>query len=344
METNSFLSPNGQNPYVAKGLDNQEIEKYLLLGQLVSGITHELNTPIGSATAAASNLEDLLASIQKKEAILLKKIDSATYSSISQLIDVLHKDLSLPPLNTRQERALKKNYIQKLEEKFGEKAEEIATFLIESGFRSEIDKIETILQHSLAQDILEYISLKGQVQKNLIHLKTAAQKAMHLMRMVKLYLQMSSEATEPTYIDLKTIFEILLTLFHNRIKHGIQLETYIDNIAEIQTLPAILIQILATFLEHSIEAMRRNGKLKIETHQYLNVVEITFEDSRPPIEEHLYAHFLEPNIIETLYGRQQAEKISKALQVLPAIEGNLSYEQKQNTFCLSLTLPLQLSN
>ena len=151
-----------------------------------------------------------------------------------------------------------------------------------------------------------------------------------------------SQATTPTYLDLRELLEILLTLYHNHIKYGITLETSFGVLPEALTYPALLAQALAALLEHSIEAMQRKGKLRIEAQNYFNAIEIRIEDTRPPIEPQFLANFFEPSYLAQRYGAAQAHRITQGLSAINCLGGSLSYEQNQEYFSMILTLPLHV--
>jgi two-component system NtrC family sensor kinase len=316
-----------------------ENEKYILLGRLVAGISHELNTPIGSVMAAASNLEELLLLSSRRQAEFFQVLNTATQARLSEFLALLQKDNALPPLSSREGRALKRKYAQALEEMEVEEGEEIAALLIESGFRSELEALQPLLTHPALKEILAFANLQGQIQKNLANLKASSEKAVRLIKSVKNFMQIS-QATTPTYLDLRELLEILLTLYHNHIKYGITLETSFGVLPEALTYPALLAQALAALLEHSIEAMERKGKLRIEAQNYLNAIEIRIEDTRPPIEAQFLDNFFEFSYLAQRYGAAQAHRITQGLSAIARLGGSLSYEQNEEYFSMILTLPL----
>jgi signal transduction histidine kinase len=322
---------------------DKETDNFVLLGRLVGGITHELNTPIGSATAAASNIEELLILTQQRQAALCKMLDAASQDRVAEFLALLQNDNALPPLSTREERALRRKYSQALEDIAVEEPEEIATLLIESGFRSEVQALQPLLQNPAAREILEFANLQGQIQKNIANLKTASQKAMRLVRSVKDFIQISETKT-PAFINLHELLDVLLCLYHNHIKYGISLETSFGILPEIETYPSLLAQTLAALLEHSIEAMQRKGILKVEAQSYVNVIEVRIEDTRPVIEPSLLHRFFEPSYLAPIYGAKQAKKLTEAVETIISLGGTIDCEQKEERFAMILTLPLQLSH
>jgi signal transduction histidine kinase len=90
--------------------------------------------------------------------------------------------------------------------------------------------------------------------------------------------------------------ETVLTIYHNAIKHGIEIIKNYDEIPMIYCFPDELNQIWTNLLHNSIQAMDGKGTITINIHTIENggVLSISIEDTGPGIPPEIQEKIFEP--------------------------------------------------
>lgn len=268
-------------------------EKMAALGQLIAGIAHEINSPLGAIKGSAETLIETLPNLLR----LLSSLQARDPQIISTLWSWIQNTLlakERPILTSREERALRKRFAARLEEAGLPDAESAARRLVEAGLHQEND-IDPILSLLHIPETIDLIYLLGQLRLQLENILLASQRTRKVVFALKSYVHTSGDRSTPVLTDLPESIDTILTLYQNQLKQGVEVETYYD-----PALPKLYLfadeigQVWTNIIQNAIQAMNGQGRLRIEAQLNGDFIRVSFTDNGPGIPPEILPRIFEP--------------------------------------------------
>jgi signal transduction histidine kinase len=198
-----------------------------------------------------------------------------------------------PNLNPREERNLRKDLKDLLDQHNVEKSRTISTDIVRAGFLSGWEVYLPLLAHEAGGDIARYIYSLAQMKVNLENINLAVDKTKKVVYALKSYAH-SSEQNTRVPVSLKESIETVLTIYHNQLKYGVEVETQMEDVAEMYVFADELSQIWTNLIQNSIQAMQGEGKIQIRLKDEGKQVRIEFEDNGPGVPADIQDKIFEP--------------------------------------------------
>lgn len=235
-------------------------EKMATLGLLITGIAHEINTPLGAIKASNDNIVD--------------SISNGLINQITQLdINDLTTSIELYFLNkkgnkifsTREERAFIKQIEEQLKnENFNfSNTYFYARKIYELGFENLDICLKKYLEHKNSADIFTFASNLLKIIKSTETITIAVDKATKVVKALNNFSH-GNISNEITDFNLKDNIESVLTILWNKIKHGSKVTNHISEGVTIKGNQEELSQVWTNIINNALQASNNKCNIEIE--------------------------------------------------------------------------------
>ncbi|NJL36793.1 MAG: HAMP domain-containing protein [Leptolyngbyaceae cyanobacterium SM1_4_3] len=196
-------------------------EKMSSLGQLVTGIAHEINTPLGAIQSSVGNITHALQQALEKLPLLLQTLPPERLSELLLLLEWSQQ--TQETLSSREERQLKRQIKQSLEDQGIAQADKLSSTLSKMGIAVALDPILPLLQIEDAPAMLQTVYQLAVVQNNSQNIRLAVERASRIVYALRSFARQDVLGV-PSYASISEGIETVLTLYRNQIKAGVEIE------------------------------------------------------------------------------------------------------------------------
>jgi PAS domain S-box-containing protein len=268
-----------------------ESEKMAALGQLVAGIAHEINTPLGAIGAAISNITAALEQSLQQLPRLFGQLSSQRQADFFALLETASHNHKL--LSTREERQLKRALKKELESRGFEEGDRLAADLVKLGITQDITPYLSILQDENKKIILDTAYNLFSQRTNSKTIQLAVERAAKIVYALKSYVHQDSSG-QMTKALVNQGIDIVLTLYQNQLKQGIETIKYYQDIPAILCYPEDLNQVWTNLIHNALQAMKNQGQLEITVFHKDAQVVVQITDSGTGIPPEIKDKIFEP--------------------------------------------------
>jgi len=320
-------------------------EKMAMLGVMVAGIAHEINTPAGVIQGGVQNIEKNLSYILNNLNIARKSVAPENAETFYRILS----QIGLGAIKSREVRDAfkkKKEMASNLESARIEISRELSMFIVENGFFEAADggnffdspfmkDIIELFSKTTREDGLSILAFLNEVAnslRNLQNMQGAIRSIVRIIRALKYYSHL--DQGKMVRADLHEGLDNTLIILGSLMKNEVLIEKEYSQLPEIECNPDELNQVWTNLLTNAYQAMKKHpeSKIWIRTRRTedgpAEGVLVEIEDNGPGIPESVLPRIWDPFFTTKDQGEGSGLGLGIVKGIVEKHRGSISVESQ----------------
>jgi signal transduction histidine kinase len=316
-------------------------EKMAALGQLIAGIAHEINTPLGAIRSSIGNITSFFECNLETLPLFFKELSADRQSDF---LSLMQKSLQQTySLSTREKREVKREIKQQLELQGINNPDSLAGILVNIGLLENLQQFLPLLQDPDSEKIIKKAYDFASVQRSARTIATATERAAKVVFALKSYARYDPTG-EKVRVNLPQGIETVLTLYQNQLKQGIEVvRNYQPELPAVPCYPDELNQVWTNLIHNALQAMENQGTLRIDAKQQDSWVTVSIADSGKGIAPEILPKIFEPFFTTKPAGEGSGLGLDIVRKIIEKHQGRIDVESVPGQTVFRVSLPINIS-
>ena len=296
-------------------------ERLAALGQLVAGVAHEVNTPLGAIKSSAEEASITHDNLLESAPIVMRKISEEDLLALGHLLQDAQIDLGA--YSSKEERKIRNDLSTELEKLGLNNANFHARKLIQVGLHEITPELEHLVKAPNAEEVIEHLTAFASQKRNTDNILLAVEQASRIVKALKTYVHKGGDG-ELIECDINQSLDTVLIIYRNKLKRGIEVVKDYQDLPSIMAYADELNQVWTNVIHNAIQAMDFEGTLTIRTKRVGDLVEVCIADTGKGIAEEIQPKIFNPFFTTKALGEGTGMGLDIVKKIVQKHKGNIS--------------------
>ncbi len=315
-----------------------QAEKMVALGQLIAGVAHEINTPLGAIRSSVENLREFISRDLPALPGFMRELPPEQEQSFTFLLE--QDQQNHISLSSREKRGLKRELVQQLENYPLNEAESLAGQLVNMGIKTLSPSLEVLLRTENSGRLFEMAYHLTNARRSVRAIATATERAGKVVFALKTYARYDHSG-EKLQVDVHEGLETVLTLYHNQLKHGVEVVRNYTELPPLACYPDELNQVWTNLVHNALQAMDFKGVLEVSTARRDHWLRVGIADTGKGIPEAVQSRIFEPFFTTKPPGEGSGLGLEIVKKIVEKHTGRVEFESRPGRTVFTIWLPLE---
>ncbi len=313
-------------------------EKMAALGQLIAGVAHEINTPLGAIRSAVGSISQALTETLKQLPEFLRVLSEEQTNVFFKLLHcALQRDVML---TGKELRKFRRSLAKSLEAHEIPEARKTADILVDLGIYEDFNPFLILLHDPDHRRILRVAYEISGLQESTHIITTATERASKIVFALKTYARYD-HTDEMLQADIVKGIETVLTLYHNQLKHGVEVNRNYGTLPQVFCYPDELNQVWTNLVHNALQAMDNRGRLTIDARQDDEQVIVSITDNGKGIPQDVSPKIFDPFFTTKPAGEGSGLGLDIVRKIVDKHQGKITFESEPGKTIFYVSLPIR---
>lgn len=313
-------------------------EKMAALGQLVAGVAHEINNPLGAISSSVENISDFFDRTLGDLPIFFQSLTPDEQKAFSILLQTSAAQTT--SLSSKEKRQLRRGLTQELDALDIDNSDTIADTMVDIGIHHHIVPFLPILLSPNCSYIFKFAYQLATLKTSSDTIRMASSRAAKIVFALKSYAHYD-QSGHKIAANLVDGIETVLTIYQNQLKQGVEIiRNYPEKIPSILCYPDELNQVWTNLIHNALQAMNNKGILTIIVQLQKKHICLEITDSGAGIPPNVLPKIFDPFFTTKPTGEGSGLGLNIVKKIIDKHDGTISVRSVPKATTFTIYLPL----